>query len=112
MKLLFICLAGINRSPTFAKWVNKNTKHKARSLGTHFSSDWKLLRWADKIFVMDLNQEVFLKRHFPDYMPKVEVVGVGDQYPPDSPELIELIEYWYDKRFGGKNGKGKRFRMP
>jgi protein-tyrosine-phosphatase len=35
MKILFVCIANVNRSPTFEKWVNCNTRHICKSAGTH-----------------------------------------------------------------------------
>jgi hypothetical protein len=47
---------------------------------------------------MDLIQEKYIADNYPEYLKKVEVIGISDQYDPHSKELIELIEYWIKKR--------------
>ncbi len=46
---------------------------------------------------MDLNQEMFMKQNFPEFLFKTEIIGVSDQYQRESPELYRLIEYWVKK---------------
>jgi predicted protein tyrosine phosphatase len=58
----------------------------------------KLLKWADRIFVMDLSQKLFIYKNYKKHFDKVEVIGISDQYSADSPELNELIEFWVKKR--------------
>ena len=104
IKLLFICMANTNRSPTFERYFKEHysNKFEVKSSGIYYgypeSLTEKLLKWADKIFVMDLSQELFIKNHFPKYLKKVKVIGISDQYDPDSPELIELIKFWITKK--------------
>ena len=57
----------------------------------------ELLKWADVVFVMDLEQEMFIDRKFHQYIDKVIVVGCDDRYPRESPQLIRLVEYWVKK---------------
>jgi len=59
--------------------------------------DEDILEWADKIYIMDLEQETYIARKYPKYLDKVEVIGISDQYDPDETPLIELIEYWVRK---------------
>lgn len=101
-KLLFVCDGGSQRSPTFEIWFKKNrTQYVVKSTGTSYGYPERmteeLLRWADKIYLMDLNQEMFMKRNFPDYLHKTEIIGVSDQYRRESSELYQLIEYWVKK---------------
>ena len=109
-RLLFICMANTNRSPTFERYFKKHfpKKFEVKSTGTYYGYPEqlteKLLIWADKVYCMDLSQELFIKNHFPKYLNKVQVIGISDQYDPDSPELIELIEYWLLKIGGINNG--------
>ena len=110
-KLLFVCMANTNRSPTFERYFKEHHKEfEVKSTGIYYGYPdqliEKLLKWADKVFVMDLSQELFIKNHFPKYLKKVEVIGISDQYDPDSPELIELIKYWIEKKkFKGDTNK-------
>lgn len=107
--LLFCCAGNTNRSPTFERYFKKhyNKEFEVKSTGIYYGYPEQLteeiLLWADKVFVMDLSQELFIKNHFPKYLQKVEIVGISDQYEPDSPELIELIKYWIEEKKGGLN---------
>lgn len=102
--LLFICMANTNRSPTFERFFKKHydDKFEVKSSGVYYGYPEQLteslLLWTDKIFVMDLSQELFIKEHFPNHLKKVEVIGISDQYDPDDPALIELIKYWIKKK--------------
>lgn len=106
--ILFCCAGNTNRSPTFEKYFKSHYKNlEVKSCGIYYGYPEqlteKILLWADKVFVMDLSQELFIKNHFPKYLQKVEIVGISDQYEPDSPELIELIKYWIEEKKGGFN---------
>ena len=101
-KLLFCCNCNLNRSPTFAHFFNKNyPKFEIKSCGVYYGYPEQLnetiLKWADKVYVMDLSQELFISQHYPEYLNKVEVIGVSDEYNPDDERLIELIKYWIKK---------------
>ena len=118
-RILFVCMANTNRSPTFERYFKKNfPQYEVRSSGTYYGYPEpfteKLLKWADVIYVMDLSQELFISRHFPNYTNKVKIIGISDQYDPDSPELIELIEFWVNKEFKNEKTKhkGKDFGSP
>ena len=99
-----MCMANTNRSPTFEKYFKEhhNKEFEAKSTGIYYGYPEQLtenlLSWADRVFVMDLSQELFIDQHFPKYLKKVEIIGISDQYYPDDPALIELIKYWIKKR--------------
>ena len=100
--LLFVCEGNAQRSPTFEIWFKKNRPwYNVKSVGTAFNysciSIGELLKWADVIYVMDLEQEMFIDRKFPEFLEKVIVIGCGDKYPRESPQLFRLIEYWVKK---------------
>lgn len=102
-KLLFVCEGNVQRSPTFEIWFKKNRPgYDVKSTGTAYGYPERmteeLLEWADKIFLMDLEQEMFMIRKFPEYLHKTEIIGCSDQYPGNSPQLYRLIEYWVRKR--------------
>ena len=103
IKILFVCTCNINRSPTFERYFKRNFKeHDVRSAGTHYGYPYQvnkeLLNWADIVYVMDLSQAKFIQERFPDYYPKLEIIGISDQYDPDEPALMELIKFWLTEK--------------
>lgn len=103
MKILFVCSGNCSRSPSFERWFKRERpQYDVRSAGIyhgypyHVNSD--ILEWADKIYLMDLSHELFISRRYPESLPKCEVMGISDQYNPDSPEITELIWYWAKKK--------------
>lgn len=97
--ILFVCECNLNRSPTWERWFNKNTPFTAKSAGTHYGYPNKLsnelLEWADAVYVMDLKQYKFIYEKYRKHISKTVVLGVSDEYDPDDPKLIELIEWLY-----------------
>jgi len=99
MKLLFVCNANLNRSPTFENYFKKNfPQHETRSAGIYYGYPYQLneelMEWADKIFVMDQSQKKHMYYRYAMHRKKVEVVGISDEYDPDEINLIELIDFW------------------
>jgi len=101
-KLLFICSANLCRSPTFERWFKKNRpQYEVKSTGiwyAYYHNRDKAIAWAEKIYVMDLSHELWFRCNRPEVLDKLEVVGISDQYDPDEPVLIQLIEYWIEKK--------------
>jgi predicted protein tyrosine phosphatase len=102
MNLLFVCQGNLERSPSFAKWFRENRTHEVKSCGTSGMSPCRintdLLYWADKVFVMDLEQEIYINTNYPWLMYKVEVIGISDDYHMGSPLIDRLISYWTGKK--------------
>ena len=100
--LLFVCRGNAQRSPTFEVWFKKHRpQYNVKSAGTMSDScqtlTRELLEWADTVYVMDLGQEMFIARKFPEFLGRVIVVGVDDDYQRESPTLLRLVEYWATK---------------
>lgn len=103
MKLLFVCAANAQRSPSFENWFKKNKpEYDVRSAGIYHGYPYQvnadILKWADKIFVMDLSQEKFISDRYGEYLYKCEVIGISDQYVPFSDDINDLIFYWCKKK--------------
>lgn len=103
MKILFICSANTDRSPTFHNWFAKHTDHEIKSCGISHSSydsliSEELLEWADKVYVMSLDHEIHISKIFPQYLDKVEIIGCSDQYSFEEPDLIKVVEFWAKKK--------------
>jgi predicted protein tyrosine phosphatase len=102
-KLLFVCERNEQRSPSFETWFREHKpEYDVRSTGIAMGYPGRLnkehLEWADRVFLMDLEQEIFIKREFPEFIFKCEIIGCSDQYPRESKQLNRLIEYWANKR--------------
>lgn len=102
MRLLFICAGNAQRSPTFELWFRKNRpQYEVKSTGTSYGYPERmtqdLLEWADRIFLMDLEQELFMVRKFPEFLHKATIIGCSDQYCREGSDLYRLIEYWAKK---------------
>jgi predicted protein tyrosine phosphatase len=98
-KILFVCDAGCNRSPTFARWFEKNApNYEVRSAGLYWGYpdqvNKEVLEWANIIAVMTLKQKKTIHEKYPEVIDRVRVIGIEDVYDPDELALIELIEYW------------------
>jgi predicted protein tyrosine phosphatase len=100
--LLFVCEGNMQRSPTFEIWFKKNRpQYIVKSAGIfHYSPQIltrEILEWADSVYLMDLEQEMFLVRKFPEFLGKAVVIGCNDDYQRESSRLFKLIEYWANK---------------
>lgn len=97
--LLFVCEGNEQRSPTLFK--KNRPQYNVKSAGTFYYCPEKLtkelLEWADIVYAMDLKQEIFIARKFPEFLVKIVVVGCDDDYQRESSRLFKLIEYWVNK---------------
>lgn len=80
-KIVTVCLANRARSPT-AEWL-LHRNYKVKSCGTaQFDAtkpcDQWLMKWADKVLVMEPYQKDNLEQRFPDAHGKVEVLDVPE----------------------------------
>lgn len=100
MKIVFVCSANCNRSPTFERLFKSEFPQgfEVRSAGCWYGYPYKvddgLLSWADTVYVMDLSHKRFIYQKYPDHFHKVQLIGISDQYDVDSPELCDLFYYW------------------
>ncbi len=96
MNLLFVCMCNLNRSPTFENYFKKHHKeYNVKSAGIYGHGPATLtpdlMSWADKIYTMDVEQEIHIKKFFKAHYHKVHTLGISDQYNPDEPKLREII---------------------
>ncbi len=103
LKILFVCSGNSSRSPSFERWFKRERpQYDVRSSGIYHGYPYQvnnaILEWADKIYLMDLSHELFIASRYPEYLYKCEVIGISDQYVPDSPEIKNLIWYWAKKK--------------
>lgn len=97
MKLLFVCTAGRQRSPTAAK-LFEGMGYLTDYAGTHGMGDRRLtvqdLEWADLVIVMEEFHRAYIKQHFPEYYNnhRIHVLNIPDIYYRDDPELVGIIK--------------------
>lgn len=99
-KLLFVCTANLQRSPTAENLFNGNKNYEAKSAGIHPYAPQtvtkELVDWADIIFVFSEKNEghkSFLLEKFNGLNPnKVIDLDVQDMFDKNDPELIKLLK--------------------
>ncbi|MBS3059903.1 MAG: phosphotyrosine protein phosphatase [DPANN group archaeon] len=84
MNLLFVCRAGLQRSPTAAKLFNG--KYSGM-----YDVTKENVEWADLIIVFEDTQENLIKSLYPEHAHKLRNLNIPDLYPRDDPELIRLL---------------------
>jgi predicted protein tyrosine phosphatase len=94
-KLLFICQAGKDRSPTGAQ-IYKEKGHLTDYCGINYQdNEIELhLKWADIVIVMEEHHRKYIAKQFPkEYMKKkIITLNIPDIYKRDQPKLIELLK--------------------
>jgi len=97
MKILFVCTAGEQRSPTAAK-MYEDMGHQTDYAGVHGVGKKALslsqLEWADLIVIMEEYHRANIQKQFPQFSGenRIHVLNIPDEYFRDAPELVELIE--------------------
>jgi predicted protein tyrosine phosphatase len=97
MKILFVCTINRMRSCTAETIYSADPEFIVRSAGIATNAARQLtgemLRWADKIFVMENTHRSFITEKFPeiDLTDKLIVLGIPDIYYYMEPELIDLL---------------------
>ena len=96
LKVLVICAANLNRSPTVAAFLRK--KHpdwEVRDAGFFFGYPYQvnqeLVNWADRIYVMEREHATRLTYRY-GRTRNVAVLGILDEYDRFSPELYAECE--------------------
>lgn len=98
MNILFVCSINKVRSRTAEFIYSKNKRHKVRSAGTETSArvpvTSELIKWADKIFVMEEHHEEYLKHYYTNETRQREIIvlDITDFYFFMEPKLVKLIK--------------------
>jgi predicted protein tyrosine phosphatase len=94
MRLLFVCTANIDRSPTAEQLFRG--EHETKSCGTEPWARQKLNRkliwWADKIFCMEDHHKEAVLEIDPEAEQKTFVLAIEDVYRRGDPKLEELLK--------------------
>ena len=97
MNLLFVCTVNRMRSCTAETIYGNNPAYKVKSAGITPTAPnqvtAELLKWADRVFVMENMHRAFIAEKFAgiDLSGKIVVLDIPDFYYYMEPELIELL---------------------
>lgn len=97
-KVLFICSASVDRSPTaeylYASYPGIETKSAGISMYTRKPVIPSLLDWADVVFCMGNYHKQYLTDKFPQSVEnkEINVLGISDNYTYGEPALEALIK--------------------
>ena len=96
-RVLFVCSAGLLRSPTAAIVTQREWGWNTRAAGSETYAlipvTAVLIQWADRIICMENEHRTRLNNVFAGYhmLERCEVLGIPDDYPRMDPALIALI---------------------
>ena len=98
MNLLFVCTVNRMRSCTAETIYSTNPAYKVKSAGITPTAPNQvtpeLLKWADKVFVMENLHRAFITEKFPDIDlgAKLIILDIPDFFYYMEPELIDLLK--------------------
>lgn len=95
-RVLFVCTANMDRSPTAEALLKGRAGFEVRSAGTWINAHRRIslhhIDWADIIFVMEENHKEAIIAIKPEAEKKITVLNIPDIYSRNDPELIELLK--------------------
>jgi len=98
-RLLFICSANHDRSPTAEMLFKDSEKYEVKSAGIFPFAvkqvNQEMIDWADIIFVMNEEEDkhlTFLKENFNLEGKEVDDLDIPDIYKREETKLIELLQ--------------------
>jgi predicted protein tyrosine phosphatase len=95
-RVLFVCTANIDRSPTAEALLKNIGGFEVQSAGIWFNARKRisenLIDWADVIFAMEDQHKEAILNLKPDAENKVIVLKIPDIYQRNDPELIEILK--------------------
>jgi len=95
-KVLFVCTANIDRSPTAEDLLGQLNGFEVQSAGTWLHARRRiteeLINWADIVFVMERHHKEFLLDLSPMAKNKTVVLDIPDIYSRNDPELVRILK--------------------
>jgi predicted protein tyrosine phosphatase len=95
-KVLFVCTANIDRSPTAEGLLRHMNGFEVQSAGTWLHARRRiteeLISWADIVFVMERYHKEFLLDLDPLAENKIVVLDIPDIYRRNDTELIRILK--------------------
>jgi len=98
IKILFVCTANIDRSPTAERIYSNYPEFEVKSAGISWFAripvTEELIEWADVILCMQDFHKQFIEEEFPDAIANktIDYLGVSDIYNYMHPALVEIIK--------------------
>ena len=97
MKLLFVCSANIDRSPTGEDIFKDQLGFEVKSAGTEIAYattpiSEELIEWADVIFCMESHHRSSVLKINRKAANKTVVLDIPDVYHRGDPELVKLLK--------------------
>ena len=97
-KVLFVCTANLQRSPTAEDLFNNwNGIWETKSAGTipfpgrnHLTQ--QLVDWADLIIVMEPHHAEHIQTHFKTNPNKIRTLNIPDRYLRNDPDLMQELK--------------------
>lgn len=97
-RILFVCTANIDRSPTAEDLYAGDARYQVISAGTapfaRVPLTRQMLEWADRIFVMserDDHHKSAIQQRFPELTLDIVDLDVEDRWYRGDPELVALL---------------------
>ena len=106
MNVLFVCTAGLQRSPTAAEVFSDISRKKKIAVNVKYAGihelaiqrvDSELVKWADKIYAMEKVHKDFIVNIDKNAAKKVKVLNIPDMYFRGNPELVRLLRKKLEK---------------
>ena len=97
-KILFVCAANIDRSPTGEHIYMNNPGLEVKSAGTAYYARQpvtdELVQWADVIFCMEDWQKKWIESVFSKIIAEKTIINldIPDVYRRDDPALVKMIK--------------------
>ena len=112
-RILFVCTANIDRSPTAEELYAGDPRYEVLSAGTaDFATipiNDKILAWAERIFVMNEREDqhrTLIRIRFPDVDRPLTDLDIEDRWRRGDPDLVALILRRLRPHLGAPRGRG------
>ena len=112
-RILFVCTANIDRSPTAQELYARDPRYDVRSAGTASFARVRLsreiLQWADRVFVMNEREDqhrTLIRIRFPDVDCPIVDLDVADNWRKGNPDLVRLLKRRLKPHLGDPHSPG------
>ncbi len=97
-RILFVCTANVDRSPTAEALYAEDERFEVRSAGVapfaRVPLTRELLLWADRVFVMNESEDqhrTLVRIRFPDVDRPIVDLDIRDLWNRGDPELVSIL---------------------